>query len=105
MALSRFLLVGMMWASPALAQQQQLVRTPASEPALHVKTFSMPIVEYQAPDGTWKRGQGIIVGRDISPRTTVGLGLFRMKPKYDDGPTTPFAGKSKKVAVGLTMRF
>ncbi|QNM83287.1 hypothetical protein H8M03_02780 [Sphingomonas sabuli] len=81
------------------------MKAPASEPELDVRKFAVPVADYQAPDGTWKRGRGIIIGRNVAPNTTLGLGVFRMKPKTEDGPNTPFAGKSKKVAVGLTMNF
>lgn len=102
--MKRLLLIALMWGSPAFAQQHYL-RAPTSEPRLQVKKFAMPLTDYQAPDGTWKRGHGIIVGRDVAPNATVGLGLFRIKPKTGDGPSTPFAGKSKKVAVGVTLSF
>ena len=80
-----------------------------SEPELEFrsKNFSMPVVEYRAPDGTIKRGSGIIVGHDIAPNATVGIGFFKLKPRYDDpaAPPTPNAGKSRKVSLGFSMRF
>ena len=99
-----FLLTLLVWASPAVAQQQsRAIDSP--EPPLQIQKFGMPLIDYRAPDGTWKRGNGIIVGRDVAPNTTVGVGFFRMKPKSPDGPETPFAAKSKKVAVGFTLKF
>lgn len=104
---SAFLIVTLLWATPALAQQAFAPR-PITEPRLDLGKgkFSLPIVDYQAPDGTWKRGKGIIVGRDVAPNATVGLGFFKMKPKTEDGATNaPFATKSRKVAVGISIGF
>lgn len=92
-----------LWASPAAAQQGFGPPTPG--PRLAIQQFALPIVDYRAPDGTWKRGNGIIVGRDVAPNATVGVGFFRMKPRSPEVADTPFAGKSKKVAVGLTFKF
>lgn len=66
--------------------------------------FALPVIEYRAPDGTWKRSNGIIIGHDVSPNASVGLGFFKMKPKYQD-PALPPVGKSRKVALGFSMRF
>jgi len=98
------LLTVVLWATPAAAQQQ-FRPSSTSEPRLEIQTFSMPIVDYRAPDGTWKRGNGIILGRDVAPNTVVGVGYLRMKPDSSDGVVTPFSGKSKKFAVGLTLKF
>jgi len=48
-----------------------------------------------------------IVGHDIAPNATVGIGFFKLKPRYDDpaAPPTPNAGKSRKVSLGFSMRF
>lgn len=101
----RLLLLSLLvWASPAVAQQQ-VAATVTAEPRVQIHKFSLPVVDYRAPDGTWKRGNGIIVGRDVAPNATVGVGFFRMKPKSPEATETPFSGKSKKVAVGLTLKF
>jgi hypothetical protein len=110
MARCAVLLMALLWAAPALAQDPAapLKLQPApSEPDLKLGrgSFALPIIDYQAPDGTFRRGQGIIVGRDVSPNATVGIGFFKTKPKYSDGVTAPVAGKSKKLAVGLSLRF
>lgn len=83
-----------------------VVRT-ASEPKLHLdgSRFSLPVVDYQAPDGTWKHGNGIIIGREVSRNTTVGIGFFRSKPKNDEAGSAPMARKTKKVSVGVSWRF
>ncbi len=103
-----WLLLAAALGSPALGQ-----KTPApslaqrSEPDLQLGrgNFSLPVIDYRAADGTWKRGQGIIVGRDIARNATVGIGFFKMKPKSQEGTGAPLAGKSRKVAVGLSLRF
>lgn len=94
----------LVWSSPISAQQ---LAGPAAtaEPRLALQQFEMPVIDYRAPDGSWKRGSGIIVGRDVAPNTTVGLGFFRMRPKSVEGSEAPFAGRSKKVAVGVRLRF
>lgn len=106
------LLTASAWASPAVAQQTLFepgMKLRVSEPELQLGngSLALPIIEYRAPDGTWKRGQGIIVGRDISPNATVGLGFFRIKPKYQDqtASNAPAGGGSKKVSLGLSLRF
>ena len=77
-----------------------------AEPRLDLsRKFALPQADYRAPDGTWKHGNGIIVGRDISPSTTVGVGFFRMKPKSQEGTSTPLARKSHKVSLGVSVRF
>ena len=99
--------VALLAASPAIAQNvAPSLRTPHVEPQLHLgrNNFALPVIEYRAPDGTWKRSNGIIVGHDVSPNASVGLGFFKMKPKYQD-PSLPPVGKSRKVALGFSMRF
>ena len=78
-----------------------------AEPTLDLDgKFALPHADYRAPDGTWKHGEGIIVGRDISRSTTVGVGFFRMKPKSQDVTApSPLARKSHKVSLGFSMRF
>lgn len=102
------------WAAPAAGQSVApqtfiLSPKPSIEPELNLqrKGFALPIIDYTAPDGTLKRSHGIIVGRNITPSTVIGLGLFSSGPKANepqDGPLTP-AKKSKKVALGFSFRF
>lgn len=79
----------------------------SAEPGLDLdRKFALPQADYRAPDGTWKHGDGIIVGRDISPSATVGIGFFRMKPKSQEVTSpSPLARKAHKVSLGLSMRF
>lgn len=105
------LLLAMLGGSEAVAAPpggRLALNAPRIEPQLKLDTnqFSMPIVDYKTPTGEWKRGKGIIIGREVAKNTTVGLGVFKMKPKTEDGATNaPFAGKSKKVALGVSLRF
>ena len=104
------LIVALSSASPALAQQPEargfspLVQ---SEPKLEIgkSDFALPVVEYRAPDGTIKISQGIFIGRDISPNARVGLGLFKVKPKYDEDSGLPTGSRSRKVALGIALKF
>ena len=106
------------WALLALALAGAPPLAPETDPALALdsrsaepkldlarRKFAMPSVDYRAPDGTWKHGNGIIVGRDISRSTTVGVGFFRMKPKSQEGMSAPPSRKSHKVSLGFSMRF
>lgn len=107
MAVLALLVLGLAGA-PALAPPSGTVEPIVnSEPQLELSRgrFAIPTVDYRAPDGTWKHGNGIIVGRDISPSTTVGVGFFRMKPKSQEGTSTPLARKSHKVSLGVSVRF
>ena len=111
MAVSALFLLAITAAAP-LGQQAQPLAQPATattvEPQLQVRrtTFALPVVAYQTPAGTWKSGKGILVARDLAPNATLGIGFYRLKPKnLESGTTVPLAGKSKKVAVGLSLRF
>lgn len=105
------LLVTLCWTSPAFSQDplRPTLSSPLSEPqlALGKNNFALPVIDYRAPDGTWKRGSGIIIGHNIAPNAAVGLGFFKMKPKFQDptAPPLPTAGKSKKVSLGFSLRF
>lgn len=107
MSRGALLIVALTWAGPALAQGSSLIpRSYSVEPELQLGqgNFALPVIEYRAPDGSWKRSNGIIIGHDLAPNASVGVGFFRMKPKFQD-PTIPTAGKSKKVALGFSFRF
>lgn len=106
MVVAALLVMGLAGA-PVLAQASgNGFSMPASEPQLDLtRKFALPRADYRAPDGTWKHGDGIIVGRDISPNTTVGLGFFRMKPRSQEGMSSPPTRKSHKVSVGFSTRF
>ena len=102
------------WAAPVAAQGiapqgLSLSSKALIEPDLHVDRsgFALPIVDYVAPDGTRKRSRGIIIGRDVAPNTVVGLGVFSTAPKSGERPEGPLAPpkKSKKVALGISIRF
>ena len=103
------LLTASAWASPALAQSAPgfALRSPHVEPRLHLGPghFALPVVEYRAPDGTLKISHGIIIGHDVAPNARIGLGLFKMKPKYDEDSGLPTGKKSRKAAVGFSLRF
>ena len=97
-------------ATPAFAPDTTagpIIISHPSEPQLQLdhRSFAIPSVDYRAPDGTWKHGNGIIIGRDISPSTTVGIGFFRMRPKSQEVSSSPLARKSHKVSLGLSLRF
>lgn len=92
---------------PDVSTQLPIEARPPAEPVLNLsrRNFTLPIVDYRAPDGTWKHGNGIIVGRDIAPNATVGIGFFKFKPKSDENSRAPLARKSSKVSLGFSLRF
>ena len=102
-------------AYPASAAGQGAFNQPAvplttSRPELQVgrNSFAMPVIEYRASDGVIRQSRGIIIGRDVAPNANVGLGFYKMSPKFDYPPssvTDPLPRKSKKVAVGVTLKF
>lgn len=102
------LIVALSSASPGLAQgvSPLELRPSAIEPPLELGSskFALPVVEYRAPDGSWKRSNGIIVGHDIGANAAVGIGLFKMTPKYQD-LSVQQTGKSRKVSLGFSLRF
>ena len=102
------LIVALLPASPALAQNVSapMLRPYDVEPQLQLgrSNFALPVVEYRAPDGSWKRSNGIIIGHDISPNATIGIGIFTMTPKYRDTSVQP-AVKSRKFSLGFSLRF
>ena len=109
MAVLALLVLGLT-AAPALAPESShapAILSHPSEPQLQLDRgrFALPSVDYRAPDGTWKHGNGIIIGRDISPSTTVGIGFFRMRSKSQEVTNSPLARKSHKVSLGLSLRF
>ena len=95
--------------APALTQSTQppvTIGTAMSEPEFRLdRKFALPRADYRAPDGTWKHGNGIIVGREVSPDAMVGIGFFKMKSKSQEGLSAPPQRKSHKVALGLSLRF
>lgn len=103
------LLMTGLWATAAPGQQAPVTAfgPTFSEPTLRVGqgNFSLPVIDYRAPAGTFKRGHGIIIGHDINPSTSVGIGFFKLKPKQSEVPALAVTGKSKKMAVGLSFRF
>ena len=104
------LVVALIWAAPALAQQTEssipLFPSISGTQPLKVgqNNFALPVIDYRSPDGTWKRSTGILIGREVAPNATLGLGFFNIKPKYQES-FTPVPGKSRKVALGFSLRF
>jgi hypothetical protein len=72
--------------------------------------FSFPIVEYRGPDGAWHQRRGIIAGKKVAPDTVLGFGIFQTAPKMrgyvgDVPHNVAPRGKSRRAAVGLSMKF
>ena len=96
----------------ALAQGSNDFRMSRPEP---VESFSRPDLSFRineviAPDGSRRQRRAIIAGVEVAPETTVGFGLFDTMPraKGSGGADPRFdarAKKSRKAAVGLSLRF
>lgn len=71
--------------------------------------FSFRMLNYVDPRGVVQQRQGIIAGRQIAPGTILGVGIFRTAPKMrgyvGDIPQNVVSRRSKRAAVGLTMKF
>lgn len=71
--------------------------------------FSFPLVEYAEPTGTIQRRQGIIAGKKVAPGTVLGFGLFQTTPRMrgyvGDMPPNLAPRRSKRAAIGLSVRF
>lgn len=71
--------------------------------------FSFPVVEYRGPDGVVQKRRGIIAGKQVAPGTVLGLGIYETAPKMrgyvGDVPQNMAPRKSRRAAVGLSMKF
>ena len=71
--------------------------------------FSFPVVEYRGPDGVVQKRRGIIAGTKVAPGTVLGLGIYETAPKMrgyvGDVPQNMAPRKSRRAAVGLSMKF
>ena len=71
--------------------------------------FSFPVVEYRGPDGVVQKRRGIIAGTTVAPGTVLGLGIYETAPKMrgyvGDVPQNMAPRKSRRAAVGLSMKF
>ena len=79
-------------------------RTPATTPVI-----SLPIAEYAKANGAKVRQRGIIIGTDIAPNMTFGLGFGDLKPRKSALSPEPQrdarSRKSRNAALRLTVRF
>lgn len=96
-------------ASPnTISSVSRIVGEPPAQ--IERRGFSFPVVEYRGPDGVWQQRRGIIAGKQVAPGTVLGLGIFQTAPKMrgyvGDMPhnITP-GGKTRRAAVGLSMKF
>jgi hypothetical protein len=71
--------------------------------------FSFPVVEYRGPDGVVQKRRGIIAGTKVAPGTVLGVGIYETSPKMrgyvGDIPQNMAPRKSRRAAVGLSMKF
>ena len=107
------------WAMPVAAEPADQSSANAissisriGEPPAQIERrgFSFPIVEYRGPDGVWQQRRGIIAGKKVAPGTVLGLGIFQTVPKMrgyvgDMPHNVAPRGKSRRAAIGLSMKF
>ena len=103
------LVTALFMAAPALAEKPPTAQTlqttvVSTKVTTAPASFALPLIDYSAPGGAAK-APGILIGRDIAPNATVGLGFFKLKPRYTDNAAAAPVGKSKKISVGLSLRF
>ena len=102
----------MLVAAPAAAAQPLFPSgsQPGPEsPRLSVerKGFSLPVVDYSAPDGSLRRKSGIIAGIEVAPKALLGVGMYQMgsKKRATNGDPAMPAKRSRRMAVGLSLQF
>jgi hypothetical protein len=107
------------WGLPVLAADKPSFRVSAvpplsgiartTSPEINRPSMAIPIIGYSAPDGSSPMPRGIIAGRQIARGTVLGLGIFQTTPKMrgyvGDVPQNMAPRRSKRAAVGLSIRF
>lgn len=90
---------------------QSLSRLGGSPPIYNVERrgLSFRVLDYVDPRGIVQHRQGIVAGKRIAPGTILGVGIFRTAPKMrgyvGDIPQNIASKRSKRAAIGLTMKF
>mgnify|MGYP000309459605 CR=1 FL=1 len=92
----------------ALSSVSRIVGEPPAQ--IERRGFSFPAIEYRGPDGVWQQRRGIIAGKQVAPGTVLGLGIFQTAPKMrgyvgDMPHNVAPRGKTRRAAVGLSMKF
>jgi hypothetical protein len=97
-------------AAPAAARGGLSLSDPnIATPKRSIPSFSIQASDDFGPDGTRRQKRGIVAGFDVAPQTTIGVGLFNMVPRVR-GPgfesrIDSFSKRSRKAAVGMSLRF
>ena len=112
------LILALVAASPAVAQSSSLSGARPSDawqipheapPPLKNFRFALPASDHVEPDGSRTRQRGIVAGIEVAPQAVVGIGFFNRLSKRPAQPPDPSLDngqrRSKKAAVGLSLRF
>lgn len=81
------------------------------QPGLAGPGIEIPVLTYTAPDGSLKLKRGVMAGVEVAPGASLGLGLFETLPKKkksldpDDDPMDRKQRRSRKAAIGFSMKF
>ena len=85
---------------------------PLSEPLLPRSADPIVTIRLSEPvarDGSKGRERGILIGQEIAPKATIGLGLVKLKPQKSSlspDPTVDGSARgSRKAAIRLTIKF
>jgi hypothetical protein len=95
-------------SSNAISSASRIIGEPPAQ--IERRGFSFPVIEYRGPDGVWQQRRGIIAGKRVAPGTVLGLGIFQTAPKMrgyvgDVPHNIAPRGKTRRAAVGLSMKF
>lgn len=71
--------------------------------------FSFPVVDYIDQTGVRQQRRGVLAGKTVAPGTVLGIGFYETAPKskntYGEQPINGITKRSRRAAVGLSMRF
>ncbi len=92
----------------AISSASRIIGEPPAQ--IERRGFSFPVIEYRGPGGIWQQRRGIIAGKRVAPGTVLGLGIFQTAPKMrgyvgDVPHNIAPRGKTRRAAVGLSMKF
>ena len=94
-------------AAAAGAQPMNSLSRPLSDEPRKAPTPSFRLVQPSPLDPSPIRQSGMIMDTEVAPNTTLGLGLFSVSKKNSmmDWRPDSRAPKSRKVGIGIKMRF
>lgn len=94
-------------AQPLAAKAAELgsLLTPVEVIAPLARGFTLRSPAEIQPTGSVALRHGLIAGVDVTPSAVVGIGFFKMRTRQVTGDVTEPRTKSRKVAIGVKLRF